>query len=558
MRHVYLIPAGLLFFAWLSPLHVMPWLSWHNELLAILAVLVGGAGALHASRTRPPETAAIAVPTLVALPLALAAVAWTQWFSGRIVHAGSVWAITSYAFIAAAAAAGGHAAGRGPAPSKALATLAWTLVLAVLLQCWACFVQVFDVGRGSGLVGITDGGMRSGGNFSQPNQAALLFVLGAVATVYLASAKRLGLGVAALVLAMIAAGLATTQSRSGLLALSVLVVLLPLRRDLLGGRRAMLAALAYWLLAVLLFWAWPELFARYWSHAETAVNLTTSGRGAMWAQLWEAVQMRPWLGWGVLQVAEAQNAVADRFPRVMATTYAHNVLLDLALWVGLPAMAVTVGVAAAWAWRRLRAVRSLDQCFCVAIALPLATQSMTEFPFAYMFFIVPVFFVLGLLDAQVGRSAGWRLGRRPAIALLAGAVAMHAWAAVEYAAIEEDFRIARFEALRYGATPGDYERPDVRLLTHLGALLEVTRLEPRPDMSAQELARVEAMARLYPWGATNFRYITALALNGRMDEARRQLRVLRAVHGEKTYDGVLQSLGELALRYPVLRELLQP
>jgi hypothetical protein len=132
------------------------------------------------------------------------------------------------------------------------------------------------------------------------------------------------------------------------------------------------------------------------------------------------------------------------------------------------------------------------------------------------------------------------------------------WSVVEYVRIEEDFRVARFEALRVGRTPTAYEVPQTHVLTQLDALLRATRVKPRPAMPPEDLALLRDVAMLYPWGATNFRYATALALNGQVDEAVRQLQVLRALQGQKSFDRLMQVLDEMAAEYPQLKQLRQP
>lgn len=556
MRHIYWIPGGLLLLSWLSPLHVMPWLSWHNEVLAAFAVMAGCAGALFAAR-RLPAAGQVLVPTLALLPLLVLAVALLQFLAGRIYFTGSLLVIAAYALLAAAAATAGHAAAaRGS--TRALDALAGVMLAAALLQWLVAGSQVFALWSGADWVTRISYLTRAGGNLAQPNHAAALFLLGLCGAAWLRSTAQAGKAVTALVFVLLASGLAMTQSRSGLLALGALTLGVLLRREALGGRRTALAALGYLALVLLLYRAWPEFATWYWKQPADAVNYTTSGRLEMWAQLLQALQMRPWFGWGVMQVAQAQNAVADRFDLVLTASYSHNVLLDIALWAGLPALGLLLWAVAAWLLPRLRQARSAQACFCIAPALVLLVQSMFEFPYAYLYFLVPAFFALGALDAVVGRGAGLRLPRGAAAALLAVFTGMYAWAAVEYVAIEEDFRVARFEALRVGATPVQYEPPKVVLLTQLGAMLHATRLQPRPGMPAAELAQLEAVALFYPWGNTSFRHLTALALNGRMDEARRQLQALRALHGAKTHEAILQSLDELAQQHPVLRQLLAP
>jgi len=169
-------------------------------------------------------------------------------------------------------------------------------------------------------------------------------------------------------------------------------------------------------------------------------------------------------------------------------------------------------------------------------------HAMFEFPHAYAYFLVPVTLALGVLEGRLGGRPLCRLGLRPAVGLLLVATGLMAWSAVEYLRIEEDFRVARFEALRIGRRPADHERPRVLLLTQLGALVDSTRIQLRPGMPEGELALLKQMALRHPWTATQYRYAAALALNGRGQEAARQMAVLRAQHGERIHRQLREQL----------------
>jgi hypothetical protein len=225
----------------------------------------------------------------------------------------------------------------------------------------------------------------------------------------------------------------------------------------------------------------------------------------------------------------------------------------------VPLTALLVLVTGVWLWRRVRTANQLLPWYCLAVALPVAVHSMLEFPFAYAYFLVPVMFSLGALEGMTGAKPALRIGVAPAAALLLGVSIVAAWSVVEYVAIEEDFRVARFEALRVGQTPVNYQRPDVVLLTQLGALLEGSRISPKPGMKAEELELARKVALRYPWTATQNRYALSLALNGNPEEALRQLRVMRAMHGEKTYTEIKANWTTLAQeKYPLLRDLKLP
>jgi hypothetical protein len=557
MPRLYWTCAFLLAAAWLLPMHVLPWMSWHSETLAFVAVLAGCAWALL--RRPGPASQALAMPRIAALPLLVALVALAQFAFGRIAYLGSVATVAAYALLCAAAAVAGHASAResADAPLPALRILSLGLVAAALAQLLVVFGQTFAPWDGAEWLATTVYTKRGGGNVAQPNQAAHLFVMAMAAVLYLRERKVLAEISSVLLLLAMCAGVAVAQSRSGLLAVTVLMAW-ALARARPAGLRGSVAPVAVVAVAVAMFAAWPALMNVYWGGSAEEVNLTSSGRSAMWSQFLSAVWLRPWTGWGVMQVAQAQNAIAHDQASVMAATFAHNIVLDFALWLGVPGMLLALGGLCAWFWPRIRLARNGDPWFCVALAVPLAVQSLTEFPYAYAYILAPVLFALGVLDAKVRPASAWRLPRPMLASVLALWVAATAWSILEYVRIEEDFRIARFEALSVGQTPGGYEAPRTYLLTQLDALLQATRMKPTPGMPAQDLALLRDVAMLYPWGATNFRYATALALNGQMDEAARQLQVLRALQGQKSFDRLMQVLDEMAIEQPVLKQLRQP
>ena len=89
--------------------------------------------------------------------------------------------------------------------------------------------------------------------------------------------------------------------------------------------------------------------------------------------------------------------------------------------------------------------------------------------------------------------------------------------------------------MRLGKTPVAYERPKVALLSQLDALLIGGRVVPSPGMTVDQIELSRKVALRFPWPATQNRYALSLALNGQEVEAVRQLKVMRTLHGEKSY-----------------------
>lgn len=560
-----MVAVVLFILGWLVPLHFPPWVSWHSEAVAFFAVLcLGWSSLARVLRSVGPRTVALPVAALPFFGLALVAV--LQRATGLMIFWGDVWVIWFYmALCVTCLTLGFSAASPSARPrettdsSKPFTLLAFALLLSALASTVIAFAQVFNLWEHSEWIVRMSDVRRPGGNLAQPNHLATLQVMGLASLVYLYESRKLG-GVAAVsILIFLGIGLAATESRTGLLGVFVLLLWWLAKRRYFGSMTPAWVAGVVGGGFAMFFWAWPTLMNSTLLSYQAGANATSSLRLGVWQQLLQAVALRPWWGWGIHEVAKAHNAVAHSYAVSLPLTYSHNIVLDLALWVGLPLAGVSVVVTGVWLWRRVKAVKQLLPWYGLAVALPLAVHSMLEYPFAYAYFLAPVMFALGAVEASLGVKPLLRMGIKPVAAMLLVTTAALAWSVVEYLEIEEDFRVARFEALRIGSPPPEHQRPKVILFTQLGVLLDDARITPAPNMSPEAMQLVKNAALHYPWSATQYRYAVALALNGNAVEAARQIQVMRRMWGEQLYDGVKKKIDELAAsKYPELRQLSLP
>lgn len=548
--------ASLLLLSWLVPIHFLPWVSWHSEVLAFFAVLLLAWHCLSGS-AKKTLSATISFPVSTIPLFVLALLIWLQAAIGLITFWGDAFVLTLYLVISIAGMALGYACSN---EQKTYTVLACTLLLGAFFSAVVAFAQTFELWEASAWINRMLQLRRPGGNLGQPNQLATLLLMGLAGLLFLYESSKLGTLASGLFALTLLAGVAATESRTGVLSFLILILWWVAKRKSLGFRLPPLVVSIATVGFLGLFWTWPLLMAAIqMTGAGAEVDTSVGSRWLVWLQLIEALLQRPWWGWGLGQVAAAQNAVVHAYTRSEPFTYAHNIVLDLALGIGIPLAALGVMLTAIWLWRRVRAVKQLASWYCLALVLPVAVHSMLEFPFAYAYFLVPVMFALGALEGMAGARPAFRLGVKTVATMLFVTTALMAWSVVEYLAIEEDFRIVRFEALRIGNTPTSYQRPRVVLLTQLDALLTGGRIVPKPGMTADELELARKVALRFPWPATQNRYALSLALNGDPDEAMRQLRVMRALHGEKNYVQIKAGWINLANeKYPQLRKLKLP
>lgn len=554
--------SALLLVSWLNPLFILPWAGWHQEVLVFgLVLLLGWHFLLKADRR-----ARVAIPKVTWVFAGVAMVVTAQWLGGLIFFGGDALVMGFYLTLILICFSVGFAlAGNAEFSEKVLSWLGFVVVLGSFCSVVIAMAQAFDVWGNQPLINRTIGLRRPGGNLGQPNHLATLILMGLASLSFLFETKKFGRTSTILLCAVLICGLVVTESRTGILGFFLLLGWWWARRRIVVFSMSPIVVSLVGAGLLVLLWTWPMFFSFVQSgnysagvHVEP-ISTSAGARIVVWPQLVEAMLQRPLLGWGLLQVSTAQNSVIHAYTQGEPFSFAHNIILDLAVGSGLPFAALLTALIAWWLWLRVQSTKNLTAWYCLAFALPLGVHSMLEFPFAYAYLLAPVVFALGMLEGTLAPRQSFGVPWKVAAGTLMVCTVLMAWSVVEYLGIEEDFRVARFEAQHIGETPVDYLRPHVILLTQLGALLADARIVPTPGMSTDQMALARKVALRFPWTATQNRYALSLALNGRPEEARRQIRVMRVMHGEKMHRDIMENWKMLSdTRYPQLQEFLVP
>lgn len=513
--------------AWLAPNHYPPWTSFHGETGAFAAIcLLAFAGVLQGLHAR--------ADLLTCAGLALAALIATQWAAGQIAYGGDALVSILYVLGAVLSFALGHIADprrRIQAFSllggATLAAAAMNVLIGVLQ--WLYREQtlgIFAADRGPD--------MRVYGNLGQPNHMATLCLMGVVMALWFAHRAALKRWQFLVLVAWLSLGLVLTESRAGLLgAVAVGVVLLAGRKWLPGSVRFVAV---WWSGITAGYLLLPLLNANLLLTPARSQQLTDDNqRFVMWRQALAAIGDAPWLGHGWRQTMPALKEAALQVPGRLPTDYAHNLALDLFIWVGVPLALALIAAILWWLVRRWVRIAGAQQLLLFAATVPVFVHSQFEFPFAYAYFLFPAAWLLGALDAEVMhlphepariRMKTVMLFAIAAYAALCGAVAS------EYLQAEEDYRVMRFELRRVGRVPAGHAPPQLVLLTQLQELLEMGRIQPAPGMTAETLERLRVASESNGWATLDLNYATALGFNGQPEEASRRLAQLERVYGE--------------------------
>lgn len=539
----------------LQSFNTLPWRAAHSEIFAFLAVLTWFLGVARQNsaiqmRLNAPIAALLCVSMLIAI----------QYATGQIELAGDATILLIYVFLCISSLLIAQWHDHDAAWPNALALV---LLVTALVSALMALTQALGVWAVSDWILQYSGFRRPGANLGQPNHLATLLLMGAASLIYLDQRLEIGRSVTVLSSLLLLLGMGITESRTGLLSGLTLCIWWFARRQVFVRvlHWPWVATCALGLIAIM--WVWPPLI----SHIHEAgprqegvtINTAAGIRLEVWKQLWDAAWTKPWLGWGLRGVSTALNAVQHNYTQSSPFTYAHNIILDMMIGMGIPLAVLVVCAAGVWMWQRVKNIETMRSWYAVGLLIPFGVHSLFEYPFAYAYFLVPAMLAIGMLEQSSERSVTIVISSKIVSGMLFLFGSILIWLSVEYFNIEEDFRIARFESINLGQTPAGYEPPNILLLTQLKAMVAATRTVPRPNMPAEEIDQLRAATLRFPWVPVQNTYALSLALNGNSQEAIRQLKVLRATHGEKVYEGIKTTWTELAqTKYPQLKALALP
>lgn len=544
---------AVIVFAWLGYDHYRPWINFHSEALSFAGFTLLITAVLSSRLSVcAPKHAAIACS-------ALAVLIWLQYALGLVSFGGD--ALVSSVFIAGlfVAMTVGFTISQDEA-FKANWLLAYlhAVWIAALASAFIGLMQWFGVEASWGMYVVqSDIGSRAMGNMGQANQLGTLLLMGLAALAYVQRAQpmhRVALGAVVVVITM---ALVLAQSRAAMLS-AILIMGFVFWKQRAPTKTLPTGWIALWFVGFLIATALLPTVAQALlidGPRSMAVN-GSELRIVMWKQMVHALLESPWFGYGWNYTPAAQRVGALAHPVEFTFNYAHNIVLDVLVWCGLPVGILIIGVAGYWVLHRVIKMTDERALYAMAGLIPILVHSLVEYPFAYAYFLLAAGLLIGVIERHAVACKTIELRKIPMWIAMAMWVPMAGYLVYEYLLIEEDFRVVRLESQRIGTTPSEYSAPKIVLLTQLGTMLDAARIYPAPDMPAHDIEKLKKVSKRFSYSALNNRYVTALALNGQVEEAKKELVVIKAMYGASQHNAFMQVLREQRhTKYPVLAKL---
>ena len=543
--------------AWLLPNHFLPWTGFHADAWCALILLIAAAAlTIRSKSTVQWHRTTVLVALLTCVP-------GLQYSMGLISFSGQAWISTAYLsgfLLALLSGQRWERIGPNQLANGLFLAIGVASVLSVTLQL-RTWLGLMDTGVtdlwSMGLVGG-----RPYANLGQPNQLATLLLWGLLASFWAYSTEKISAPVAVLLASFLLIGIALSQSRTAWIGLVTLVIASWVWRRLWRSKWVPWSFLALFFV----FFAYTPLLKAL-PDALQIVSAQTSFRGDQlegglrplaWRLFLDAALTQPWFGYGWSEVTKAQLAVAADFPPLYSTFgQAHNLFLDLVLWLGLP-LGLLISAAAVWQFiAYIRAVPNAKVAILVMFLGVIGIHAMLELPLHYAYFLLPTGLVVGVLNHSMGGKALWTSPRWTLMGLWLATTVLFSTIVSDYFRVEASFLAARFESANIGNRSQD-KPPEVVLLTQLRERIGVIRFDVKRGMTRDEISWLLQVVNAYPSSGFIYKAAKALALNDRPLEAQQWLKKICKVSVDEQCDLAKRSWEQDALSSPLMAAVSWP
>ncbi|HEU0186476.1 MAG TPA: Wzy polymerase domain-containing protein [Gallionellaceae bacterium] len=560
LAHISLTLVGLM---WVLPFlyyqHAYPLTTFYQEWGAVMLGLAAMPLLLTRRYWQAPD-----IPSIAALPMGILVLGLLQFLLGRIVYFDQALMLALYLMWAILLIMLGQRLRAELGLPQVAAVLALFLLLGAELNAAAGVLQHYRWHTVLDQVVTMQTTAAIYGNLAQPNHFADYMALGLASLGLLHARRLLPAWAAALLASPLLFVTVLSGSRSAWLYLLAMLALAYLwqRRD---------AALRpLWRYALLLLGGFALMHGVVelpWLNGAGG-NVTTVQRLAgdvpsgsirlyLWREAWHIFSQFPLLGAGFGQYGWQHFLWAPELqaPASVLGLYnnAHNLVMQLAAEMGLAGVLILLAAAGFWLHRVKQQSRTLERWWAYAVLAVLGMHSLLEYPLWYAYFLGVAAVTLGLTDAGVYRIKLRSLGRiAVGLMLLLGVVVM--------LQLFNGYRtLTSLTSLSpHSAVGGPYQKrlsdglavaSSTPLLHPYAEYFMSNMIVPDADELERKLALNERVLHFVPVEPVVYRQAWLLALSGRQEEARMQMK--RAIWSYPAeFAAARRELAGLAQKHP--------
>lgn len=528
-----ILSALFLALAYLLPFHKLPWTTFGSEVLTFLSGITLLCMFLKKDLKIPK-------PQLLALPILF--IPFIQYGFGHILYFSNALLCTAYLLMFWLMVVVGYNLSLDKFHrEKTFAALSIVILIVALLSSVIAICQWLGINSYFAPLMNFLKGNRPYANFAQPNNLATFLTMGVFACLYFYE-KRLISNIVLIPSTLILVfTIALTQSRTSWVVCLFVLIYLAIKQ-FNQPKRFSFAKLLLWVgIFVAAIGLLPYFNALISTVSQqtvvdtaTAVERASSGylRLDMWSQAWVAIQQQPWLGYGWNQTGMAQIAAFDLYPSHEWYKTAHNVILDLLIWNGIPLGAVIILYVVGWLYWLNKGIKEPISLTATLMVCAILIHALLEYPIHYAYFLLPMGFLLGIIQAQYPYLPSKNL--KPAVTLSLVLIGLSLCAVVyrDYLLYRQQSVFINLKKPLTAAQQTVMDQP-IWLLSQFEERVWWIGLDPLTKMSDEQLQHIDRMVANLASKYDLLKYAQILAFNGKKAEAEHQLWILAQLHGDK-------------------------
>lgn len=523
-----IIASVLIAFGWLSPFHTYPWVTFSSELASFGAALA--IVTLFLTKEIKIPRPQIFMLGIVLLPL-------LQFCSGLIVDLSVAFLSFAYLFTFwLMMLCGYNLSLQAENREKLMIGFSLVVLIAGLLSSFMAVVQWLNLESYIyGIMGLR--GNRPYANFGQPNNLSTFLVMALMGGLYLYEKRKASLWLLIPSSLILLFTITLTQSRTAWIVYIFFFFYWIYKQHKNNPRfnfpKLLLWTLLYFVIAGYLL---PYLTQFMSSNLDTGVAHTASivqraGSGherlGMWMQILHAIAERPWFGYGWNQTSIAVVESIEFNTVQVWFNSAHNIILDLLIWNGVPLGVLIIGYLSLWLLWLNKTAKDSTSIIAIMMVCAILIHAMLEFPQRYAYFLLPMGFLLGLIQAQTPQLKGITIQKNVVrcVWLISVIVLLLIWR--DYKLFQDNSRL-----IFKGKQPTEEILGSSRilLLTQFQKRLDWIALDPKTRFSEAQLSEFAEMVKnkATPYNLKKFAQV--LVHNQQNKEAEKYLYILNRLY----------------------------
>lgn len=523
-----IVASILLIFGWLSPFHTYPWVTFSSELASF--------GAAFAIVTLF-LTKEIKIPRPQILMLIIVLLPLLQFCFGLILDFSVAFLSFAYLFTFwLMMLCGYNLSLQAENREKLMIGFSLVVLIAGLLSSFMAVVQWLNLESYIyGIMGLR--GNRPYANFGQPNNLSTFLVMALMGGLYLYEKRKASLWLLIPSSLIMLFTITLTQSRTAWI-VCIFFFFYWIYKQHKNNPRFNFPKLLLWtsLYFVIAGYLLPYLTQFMTSHLDTGVIHTASivqraGSGherlGMWMQILHAIAECPWLGYGWNQTSIAVVESIEFNTVQVWFNSAHNIILDLLIWNGVPLGVLIIGYLSLWLLWLNKTAKDSTSIIAILMVCAILIHAMLEFPQRYAYFLLPMGFLLGLIQAQTPQLKGITIQKNVVrcVWLISVIVLLLIWR--DYKLFQDNSRL-----IFKGKQPTEEILGSSRilLLTQFQKRLDWIALDPKTRFSEAQLSEFAEMVKnkATPYNLKKFAQV--LVYNQQNKEAEKYLYILNRLY----------------------------